>query len=202
MPAGTGSNQDDGRTIDPRIERSRLLVRQAALAELGERGYGGFAIDSVAERAGVARSTIYRHWPDKLALITDALEVLNQQPMPLPDGETPRARVRSLLVHLATAVTSASFSSCIPAVIGAAEHNAEVRQFHYAYNARRRGALEDAIASGVEAGDFPAGIEPGLAARALAGTIFYQRLMTGEPFDPDRADELIDLVLGPEGSGA
>lgn len=201
MSTETGSSHDQGRTTDPRVERSRLIVRRAALAELGERGYGGFAIDSVAERAGVARSTIYRHWPDKLSLITDALEVLNQQPMPLPEGETPRARVRTLLVHLATAVTSSTFSSCIPAVIDAAEHNSEVRRFHHAYNARRRQALEEAVASGVQAGDFPTSLDAGLAARALAGTIFYQRLMTSEPFDPDRVDELIDLVLGSGGDG-
>lgn len=182
------------------MERSRLLVRQAALVELGERGYGGFAIDSVAERAGVARSTIYRHWQDKLALITDALEVLNQQPVPRLDEETPRARVHTLLVHLAAALTSSPFAACIPALIDAAEHSSEVRQFLHAYSARRRRTLEEAIAAGVASGDFPASVEPGLAARTLSGAILYQCLMTSEPFGPDRVDELIDLVLGPEGA--
>jgi TetR/AcrR family transcriptional regulator, regulator of autoinduction and epiphytic fitness len=69
-------------TVDPRVERSRRVVREAALAELVESGYGAFAIDAVASRCGVARSTIYRHWPGKLALITDALETLNRQPRP------------------------------------------------------------------------------------------------------------------------
>lgn len=201
MSTDTGSGRDEigaNSSVDPRVERSRLVVRQAALAELGERGYGGFAIDSVAERAGVARSTIYRHWPDKLALVTDALEVLNQQPMPSLDDESPRTRVHTLLVHLATAVTDSAMSSCIPAVIDAAERNPEVRQFHHGYNARRRKALEDAIAAGVEAGDFPSSVEPRLAAQALAGAVFYQRLMTSEPFDPDRVDDLVALVLGQE----
>jgi TetR/AcrR family transcriptional regulator of autoinduction and epiphytic fitness len=69
-------------TVDPRVERSRRVVREAALAELVESGYGAFAIDAVASRCGVARSTIYRHWSGKLALITDALETLNRQPRP------------------------------------------------------------------------------------------------------------------------
>jgi AcrR family transcriptional regulator len=59
-------SQAQSRT-DPRIERSRLVIRRAALDELGQVGYGAFAIESVAARAGVAKSTIYRHWPDKLA---------------------------------------------------------------------------------------------------------------------------------------
>jgi hypothetical protein len=52
------------------------------------------------------------------------------------------------------------------------------------------------IAEGVAAGDFPAHLDPELAALALLGAIFYRRLMTVEPFDPQRASELIDTVLG------
>ena len=52
------------RAIDPRIERSRSIILEASLQELGEVGYGAFTIESVAARAGVGKSTIYRHWPD------------------------------------------------------------------------------------------------------------------------------------------
>jgi TetR/AcrR family transcriptional regulator of autoinduction and epiphytic fitness len=184
-------------TVDPRIERSRRLVRRAALAEFAERGWGGLTIEAVAARAGVARSTIYRHWPDKLAVITDALEVLNQQPTPRLDDETPRTRVHALLAHLARALTDSGLSSCVPALIDAAEHNSDVREFHHRYHAQRRRALVKAIGSGVAAGDFPPATDPELAAHSLAGAIFYRRLITREPFDPDRVDELVDLVLGP-----
>jgi TetR/AcrR family transcriptional regulator, regulator of autoinduction and epiphytic fitness len=181
---------------DPRVERSRLLVREAALAELAERGWGGLTIEAVATRAGVARSTIYRHWPDKLALITDAMETLNRQPVPRPEGETPRMRVESILDHLARAVTASPVAAGLPALIEASEHNPQVRELHHRYNTTRRRALVEAIASGVEAGDFTAAIDPELAAQALAGAIFYRRLMTGEPLEPERVGELIDLVLG------
>ena len=50
-----------------------------ALSELAARGYGAFTIEAVAKRSGVAKSTIYRHWPGKLALIADALDTLNVQ---------------------------------------------------------------------------------------------------------------------------
>ena len=59
---------------DPRVVRSRRAVLDAALGELADRGYGAFAIDGVAARAGVARSTIYRLWPDRTALIADAID--------------------------------------------------------------------------------------------------------------------------------
>ena len=69
-------------TTDPRVERSRQVILQAALDELGEVGYGAFRIESVAARARVGKSTIYRHWPDKLALIADAFETFHVQMVP------------------------------------------------------------------------------------------------------------------------
>ena len=61
---------------DPRIERSRRVILEAALAELGEVGYGALTIESVAARAGVGKSTIYRHWSGKLNLVEDAFRTL------------------------------------------------------------------------------------------------------------------------------
>ena len=70
---------------DPRIEHSRRVICGAALKEFAEAGYSGFRMESVAARAGVGRSTLYRHWPNKAALIADALETLNTQPDPARD---------------------------------------------------------------------------------------------------------------------
>ena len=53
------------RQPDPRIERSRRVILRAALAELGEAGYGAFTIESVAARAGVARSLARQGHPDR-----------------------------------------------------------------------------------------------------------------------------------------
>ena len=186
---------------DPRVERSRTLVRQAALAELGEAGYGAFTIESVAARAGVAKTTIYRHWPSKLALVSDALETLNEQPGPDLGQGSPRERVDCLVRHVAEVVSGSTFSACIPALIDAAEREPDVRAFHHGYSARRRQALIDAIAEGVATGDFPATLDPELAALALVGPIFYSRVMSGIRFDAERVGDLVDTVLGPAGDG-
>jgi len=183
---------------DPRIERSKRVVREAALQELAEVGYGAFTIDSVANRCGVARSTIYRHWPDKVALIADAFETLNQQPQPndVPLNESPRMRIHRLLHHLAEVFQNSIFSACVPSLIEGAERHSDVRSFHHRFNDQRRKALVDAIAEGVTAGEVPPRVDPDLAAVALAGAIIYRRVMTGERFDPERVSDLIDTVLG------
>jgi AcrR family transcriptional regulator len=184
--------------LDPRVERSRRVVLEATLVELGETGYGALTIEGIAARAGVGKSTIYRHWSGRLALVADAFEVLNQQPRPTTAEERePRARVIQLLRHLSGAMQDSIFSRCLPALIDASERHPEVRSLLDAYNARRRQALVDAVAEGVSQGVFPPHVDPELAALALAGPVFYRRLLTAEPLDPARVEELVTTVLGP-----
>ena len=77
-------------SLDPRIERSRRVILEAALDELGAVGYGALTIEGVAARAGVGKSTIYRHWPGKLPLVEDALDVeLEFAMVPVTSGQGP-----------------------------------------------------------------------------------------------------------------
>lgn len=154
------------------------------------------ANESVAARAGVAKSTIYRHWPDKLALIADALETFHEQAVPDIRGVPPRERVHLLVRHVAEVLVDSTFSACIPALIEGAERDPRVREFHHRYSAARRQSLADVITEGVAAGDFLAGLDSELAAQALLGPLFYARLMSDRPFDPARSRDLVDMVLG------
>jgi TetR/AcrR family transcriptional regulator of autoinduction and epiphytic fitness len=185
------------RGVDPRIERSRQVILRAALSELGEAGYGAFTIESVAARAAVAKSTIYRHWSDKISLIADAFEAAHEHAAPSVEGLTSREGLQCLLGHVAEVVVDSVFSSCIPALIEGAERDPRLREFRHRYSALRRQSLAALIARGVAEGEFRAAVDPELAAQALLGPIFYQRLMTSEPLDPSRVGDLIDLVLGP-----
>jgi AcrR family transcriptional regulator len=187
---------DGDRRLDPRVERSRLVILTAAVEELAQAGYGGVTIESIAARAGVGKSTVYRHWPDKLALIADAFETFHEQMVP-DLGELPsRQAITVLLQHVAEVVIDSTFSRCIPALIEGAERDPRVRDFHHRYSASRRRAIIDLIARGAQAGEIPRGTDPELATTALLGAIFYRRLMTGEPFNPADADKLVELVLG------
>jgi TetR/AcrR family transcriptional regulator of autoinduction and epiphytic fitness len=183
---------------DPRIEHSRRVICRAALKEFAKTGYSGFRMESVAVRAGVGRSTVYRHWPNKGALIADALETLNAQPDPardLVEGDA-RQRVELILNHLVAVLGDSPLSACVPALVHAAETEPAVRDFHHTYSARRRQRLTDTIAAGVEAGEFPARVDPDAASVALAGAMFYRRLMTADVPDGEFIARLVDTVLG------
>jgi TetR/AcrR family transcriptional regulator of autoinduction and epiphytic fitness len=172
-------------------------ISQILNNELGVRACGAFTIESVAARAGVAKSTIYRHWPDKISLIGDAFEIAHEHAVPSVEGLTARESLQRLLHHVAEVVVDSTFSACIPALIEGAERDPRLRKFRHRYSALRRQSLTALISQGVADGEFHTTLDPELAAQALLGPIFYQRLMTSEPFDPNRVHDLIDMVLGP-----
>src|SRR4051812_38737959 len=74
----------------PRSERADKAIVDATLALLVEEGgVSGVSIEAVAARAGVGKTTIYRRWPNKEALIIDALAAL-REPIVEPRGQSVR----------------------------------------------------------------------------------------------------------------
>src|SRR3954470_1827189 len=74
----------------PRRERADKGIVDATLALLVEEGgVSGVSLEAVAARAGVGKTTIYRRWPNKEALIIDALAAL-KEPFPVPRGASAR----------------------------------------------------------------------------------------------------------------
>jgi TetR/AcrR family transcriptional regulator of autoinduction and epiphytic fitness len=185
--------------IDPRITRSRQVILQAVLDELSEVGYGALTIESTARRAGVGKATIYRHWPDKIALIADAFKLLQRQRDPNLVNGPPRENLERILRHVADVVSDSPFSSCLPALIEGAERDRAVRKFHHQFQAEARKPTIALISSGVATGDFPSRIDPEMAAFALLGAIFFCRLMTNAPFPEERVRDLVDTVFGSSG---
>ena len=181
--------------VDPRVERSRQLVLHAAMEQLAAAGFSGLTIEAVAGRAGVAKSTIYRHWPDRHALIADAFEAAHHDAVPSIAGLSARDGLEQLLRHVAEVAADPVFSPAIPALIEGAERNSRLRDFQHRYSLSRRQSVVELIERGVTSGEFAARQNPQLAAQLLIGLIFYQRLMTSEPFDPASAGALIDAVL-------
>jgi len=73
--------------------RSEEVVRRvldAAIAELARSGYTGFRMEVVAAEAAVNKTTIYRRWPSRAALVGALLERLRAplRASPLPDTGT------------------------------------------------------------------------------------------------------------------
>lgn len=179
---------------DPRVERSRRVILEAVLEELGTVGYGAMTIEGVAGRAGVGKSTIYRHWTGKLDLVEDAFRTL-KAPVQAPESGTLRQRIVGLLDQVACMVAESTYSSCMPALIEAAERDEQARELHRRFTAERRAILVDLLRDAVNDGELPTDTDPELLSDALVGTILMRRLMLHEPLDPAMVPKLVDQVL-------
>ncbi len=70
VKAMTSSPRTVGRPREPDLD-DRVL--DAARSVYGERGWSGFTVDEVARRAGVGKGSLYLRWPNKAALLVDAV---------------------------------------------------------------------------------------------------------------------------------
>ncbi|MFE7034728.1 TetR/AcrR family transcriptional regulator [Streptomyces sp. NPDC057621] len=77
---------------DPRFLRSREAILNAARQLLLEGGPGAVTHAQVAERAGVGRATVYRHWPQAAPLLVEAMSTV-----PLPFLDEPTSPIRDWL---------------------------------------------------------------------------------------------------------
>ena len=55
--------------VQERLDAQRETIVSAATRQLAEHGYGGCSVAAVAERAGVAVGSVYRHFPTKADLV-------------------------------------------------------------------------------------------------------------------------------------
>jgi TetR/AcrR family transcriptional regulator of autoinduction and epiphytic fitness len=179
---------------DPRVERSRRVILEAVLDELGAVGYGALTIEAVAARAGVGKSTIYRHWRGKLELVEDAFRTLKAS-VEVPAHGTLRDKVAGMLEQVAIVVKESTYSACMPALIEAAERDPQVREFHCRFSAERRDVMVGLLREGIQGGELPSDTDPEILADALVGPILLRRLMLHQPFDPGMVPELVDQLL-------
>ena len=182
--------------VDPRVERSRRVILSAALEVLGEMGYGGLTIEAVAARAGVGKSTVYRHWCGKVELVEDAIRSLKTG-VAWPSAGSVRDRVTEVLRQIARAMEDSTWSTCLPAIIEAARRDPEVMAVHQRLAAERRQMLVDLLGEGVRAGEVSADADLGVVADCLVGPILLRRLVLQEPFDDAAIVQLVDQALGP-----
>lgn len=71
---------------DPRVVRTRNDVLQATVDVLINEGWDAVTHPHVARVAGYSKATLYTHWPDRLALVSDALSRWGQVPHAPPVG--------------------------------------------------------------------------------------------------------------------
>ncbi|MGH9677504.1 MAG: TetR/AcrR family transcriptional regulator [Candidatus Acidiferrum sp.] len=167
---------------DERVQRSKKAVLSATHALLTEAGFGGVSVDEVAKRSGVAKTTIYRHWPSRSALLLDACANLSARPHP-PNTGSFHGDLEMLSLYLAANLRKAGWATVLPSIIDAAERDSELADLQARLHGEMRTAFRMLVERAKEKGEVAADVDFTEVIAAVLGPLFYRRWFSREPLD-------------------
>jgi AcrR family transcriptional regulator len=130
---------------NPRVQRTRARMLAVARELLPEVGPAGLTYALLAERADVTRQTLYRHWPNRAALLFDLiLEGPDLGTYPEP-GSDVRTVVTAWLRSLRAGVSDPASRTAVLAVTAQADHDPDSAQALVRIGEDRRAALNELL---------------------------------------------------------
>jgi AcrR family transcriptional regulator len=179
-----------------RSEAARQAVLAAADDLLVERGFAGVTMEGIAQRAGVAKQTIYRWWPSKVDVLLETfIEDMAEHLFP-PDHGTVGDDLRAHLHRLAIFLTESDPGAVFRALAGQAQHDpALATRLREDYLSQQRERDRVPLDRAVERGELPEDLDVDLALDELVGPVYYRVLVTGEPVPREFTDHLVRRFL-------
>ena len=171
-----------GPTIDPRVTRTRAVVLEAASELLADEGFERVTIDAIADRSGVARSTISRRWPDRAELLAEVFQSVCT-PEPIADEGSLAADLRARSRDLADGLGSQRWGQMLPSLVGAAAHDPELRAALDRFNDLRRDETLVVLVRAQERGEATIDVDLEAVLERWVGPFFLRHLMTSDPLD-------------------
>jgi AcrR family transcriptional regulator len=185
----------DGRSRRREDTRQRLF--EAAVELIAEQGFSATTVDDIAERAGVAKGTVYYNFPSKTALFEDLLRhgvgLLTADFRAAVAGKPPGAAVSALVrAQLEYIRRYRSFAQLLLSEMW--RTNREWQQTLKLLREEAIGVIADVLQSGVDSGEFAADLDVRLSSSALFGVglvVSLDWLM----FQPDRDIDDVESAL-------
>lgn len=177
----------------PRDEEARARILQSALAVLEELGFANTTTDSIAERAGASKSTIYRWWPNKAAVLLEALREAVAVELPFPDTGDLRADIRLQLRNFVK-LLNAPRGRSLKAFITAAQNDSDVREAFRSIWVRPRRDDAKSRLERYRGKTMRADIDLELVMDVIYGPIYYRLLIADPNLCEKYTDALADFV--------
>ncbi|GHC66567.1 TetR/AcrR family transcriptional regulator [Streptomyces flavofungini] len=193
-----------------RSERSRRAIYDAALALVGEVGYGKMTIEAIAARAGVGKQTIYRWWPSKSAVLLDAFLDLSEQASAelsakagldevataIPDTGDLETDLKYVLRATVDEMINPKFDAPARALAAEGVVNEQLgREFLEKLLEPQLQLYVDRLRSAQERGQVAAHIDPRVALELWTGPLAQRWLQRVGPLTHEYADTLVEYAL-------
>lgn len=187
--------------LDPRVRRTRAAVLAAAAEVLGEGGLGAFSLDAVAQRADVARSTLYRHWPDREHLLLDT--VAAHGPV-AEDPDTGRLRddLLAAVGPFSAFIGDGHTRAMLLSMLAEAARDPAVAALHERLTEARRDLLRRLVMRAVARGELPGDVDVELLLDDLAAGVIHRAFVLGREVDTEHLAAHVDRFLAIHGADA
>lgn len=178
----------------PRSQESRRAILEATRRLLTHSSVQKLSIEAIARKAGVGKTTIYRWWPNKSAVVMEAIftqpSFHNVLPTPRNGNEGVRIQIEKLARQL-----SGKNGRLVAEIIGEAQPDAaSLQMFIQTFLQERYNALSSYIEGGKQTGEFDPNIDTDSAIDVILGPIFF-RLISGQELDDAFVEDAITMLL-------
>ncbi len=180
----------------PRSARADEAIIEAVMDLLsGGQSADAISIEAVAARAGVGKATIYRRWPNKEALLIDAVTAM-KGPSPELAGESVRGDLVALIAGMRTKRMDhyGKVTACLLPQLAKGE---EMHRVYQGVVEPRREVMRGVLRRGIASGELRADLDVELTLLMLSGPTLAQNILRWNPNVPDEqfAERLVDAVL-------
>jgi AcrR family transcriptional regulator len=182
-----------GITRPGRRARSDQAILAATRELLDEHGVRALTIEGVAERSGVAKTTIYRRYRDRDELALAVLIQMSEAFRAPPDlGDTRK----ELLAFVKEATQVILHGGVIEGLVSEIATNPDLaRTYRERIIKIRWDEIATIIARGIERGDLRPDTDVRVAHELLIGPLMYRLLFSGLPLNKRHAGQVVDAMM-------
>ena len=180
----------------PRSEESRQSILRSTLKLLKQRGgFAELSIEAIAADANVGKTTVYRWWPTKAALVADAFSASADDELRFPDTGSVRNDMRLQMRRLIRIFRSRR-GKIVAALLAGGQSDPElIKAFRERFLWPRRRQAYQTLRRGIDRGELPADSNLDLVLDSLYGPIYMRFLIRHDKLDERFADDICALVL-------
>jgi AcrR family transcriptional regulator len=187
----------------PRDETRDTAILEATIAVLKDVGYDRLTIDAVAAKARASKATVYRRWPNKAALVVEAMGSL--KPVSEPGGEPPclfpdtgslrgdlMAGMQSMCAKLST-----EEGKLRAAIMTAQGRDPELAAAMRGATEDKRQSCQTVVDRAISRGELTSTKGVDAFVEVIPALMYNRLLITGEPFDDAFITQTIDDIALP-----
>ena len=182
--------RDAGR---PRGATITAAVLAAVRAELAAHGFEGLSVERVARRAEVNKTSVYRRWPTREALVAAAMEGLLDEFGDGPDTGSLRGDLHALAAPIAELAAKPDGVALLRAALST-QAGGDVSAVAAGRVSGGAASVSPIVARARARGEWRDGVDPQQAIFVLVGAIIHRTLLEHATPTGEWLEGLVDIV--------